>query len=100
MAASIFNTTDKAIGKDTFIFFIGAVALVLHAQILHQSIFLDTGFDFSFFNVISIIGWLVALIVLVISIYQPIQQLLGHLCYSITLIHFFCNLLSLQFQFY
>ena len=47
MAASIFNTTDKAIGKDTFIFFIGAVALVLHAQILHQSIFLDTGFDFS-----------------------------------------------------
>jgi ABC-type uncharacterized transport system permease subunit len=74
MAASVFNTTDKAIGKDTFILFIGAVALALHAQILHQSIFLDTGFDFSFFNVISIIGWLVALIVLVISIYQPIQQ--------------------------
>ena len=76
IAASVFNTTDKPIGKNTFIFFIGAVALTLHAQILHQSIFLDTGFDFSFFNVISIIGWLVALIVLVISIYQPIQQLL------------------------
>ena len=76
MAASVFNTTDKTIGKNTFIFFIGAVALALHAQILHQSIFLDTGFDFSFFNVISIIGWLVALIVLVTSIYQPIQQLL------------------------
>mgnify|MGYP003949928137 CR=1 FL=1 len=76
MAASIFNTTDKAKGKDNFIFLIGVIALTIHAQILHQSIFLDTGFDFGFFNVVSIIGWLVALIVLIISIYQPIQQLL------------------------
>ena len=76
MAASLFNTINKTKGKDIFIFFIGIIALALHAQILHQSIFLDVGFDFSFFNVISIIGWLVALIVLVISIYQPIQQLL------------------------
>ena len=76
LATDLFNITDKNKGKDFFIFFIGIFALALHAQILHQSIFLYAGFDFSFFNVISIIGWLVALIVLVTSIYQPIQQLL------------------------
>jgi len=76
LAASIFNIIDKTKGKDIFIFFIGIFALTLHAQILHQSIFLYTGFDFSFFNVLSMIGWLVALTVLFASIYQPIQQLL------------------------
>jgi len=76
LATDLFNITDKNKGKDVFIFFIGIFALALHAQILHQSIFLYAGFDFSFFNVISIIGWLVALIVLITSIYQPIQQLL------------------------
>tara|TARA_B100001996_G_scaffold92604_1_gene69002 strand:- start:261 stop:1061 length:801 start_codon:yes stop_codon:yes gene_type:complete len=76
LAINLFNIIDKTRGKDAFIFFVGVFALTLHAQILHQSIFLYSGFDFSFFNVISIIGWLVALIVLVTSIYQPIQQLL------------------------
>ncbi len=76
LAANIFNIIDKTKGKDIFIFFVGIFALTLHAQILHQSIFLHTGFDLSFFNVVSIIGWLVALTVLFVSIYQPIQQLL------------------------
>ena len=76
LALNLFNIIDKTKAKDVFIFFIGIFALGLHAKILHQSIFLYAGFDFSLFNVISIIGWFVALLVLVISIYKPIQQLL------------------------
>jgi ABC-type uncharacterized transport system permease subunit len=55
---------------------LGIIALALHADILYQSIFLQTGLDFGFFNVISIIGWFVASIVLLASFYHPIQQLL------------------------
>ena len=43
LAANIFNIIDKTKGKNIFIFFIGIFALALHAQILHQSIFLYIG---------------------------------------------------------
>ena len=42
LAANLFNIIDKTKGKDIFIFFIGILALALHAQTLHQSIFLCT----------------------------------------------------------
>ena len=76
LAANLFNKLDKIKGKDIIIFFLGLSASIIHAYILHESIFLHIGFDLGFFNAVSIIGWLVALIVLLISIYQPIQQLL------------------------
>ena len=76
LAANLFNKLDKIKGKEIIIFFLGLSASIIHAYILHESIFLHTGFDLGFFNAVSIIGWLVALIVLLISIYQPIKQLL------------------------
>ncbi len=54
----------------------GAIALILHAHLLYQSIILANGLDFGFFNAVSLIGWLVALIVLLTSLYRPLENLL------------------------
>jgi ABC-type uncharacterized transport system permease subunit len=54
----------------------GAIALILHAYLLYQSIILANGLDFGFFNAASLIGWLVALIVLLTSLYRPLENLL------------------------
>ena len=76
LAENVFNVLEKFTKNNLIILILGIFALSLHADILNQSIFLQTGFDFGFFNIISIIGWLVALIVLITSFFQPIQQLL------------------------
>ena len=76
LAANVFNILEKFTKNNLIILILGIFALSLHADILNQSIFLQTGFDVGFFNIISIIGWLVALIVLITSFFQPIQQLL------------------------
>lgn len=55
---------------------IGASALTLHAHLLYQSIILINGLDFGFFNAVSLIGWLVALIVLLSSLFRPLENLL------------------------
>ena len=76
LAENVFNILEKFTKNNLIILILGIFALSLHADILNQSIFLQTGFDVGFFNIISIIGWLVALIVLITSFFQPIQQLL------------------------
>lgn len=76
LAENVFNVLEKFTKNNLIILILGIFALSLHADILNQSIFLQTGFDFGFFNIISIIGWFVALIVLITSFFQPIQQLL------------------------
>lgn len=54
----------------------GYIALTLHAHLLYQSIILVSGLDFGLFNAISLVGWLVALIVMLTSLYRPLENLL------------------------
>ena len=51
-------------------------ALILHARLLYPSIFPGEGLDFGFFNAISLIGWLVALIVMLTGFFRPLENLL------------------------
>ena len=76
LAANVFNIFSEFSKIKWFILFFGLIALVLHAEILYQSIFMHPGLNFGFFIAISVIAWLVALIVLILSFNQPIQQLL------------------------
>lgn len=55
---------------------LGIISLLLHGHLLYQSIVLSTGFDFGFFNAVSLVGWLVALIVLCTSFFRPLENLL------------------------
>jgi ABC-type uncharacterized transport system permease subunit len=68
--SEIFNKTR------TVVLLLGAIALIIHAHLLYQSIILANGLDFGFFNAVSLIGWLVALIVLLSSLYRPLENLL------------------------
>ena len=51
-------------------------ALILHARLLYPSIFPGEGLDFGFFNALSLIGWLVALIVTLTAFFRPLENLL------------------------
>lgn len=54
----------------------GMIAIILHAHLLYQLIVLGSGYDFGFFNAVSLVGWLVALIVIVTSLFRPLENLL------------------------
>lgn len=54
----------------------GMFAVILHAHLLYQLIVLGNGFDFGFFNAVSLVGWLVALIVILTSLFRPLENLL------------------------
>ena len=54
----------------------GAIGLSLHGYVLYQAIILANGLDFGIFNAVSLIGWLVALIVLLSSLFKPLENLL------------------------
>lgn len=56
---------------------IGAALLgvVLHGLILHGDILVAGGLNLTFFNMLSLIGWLVALIVMLSALRQPIENL-------------------------
>ncbi len=54
---------------------IGLVAAVLHAAILYQNLFVVSGLDLGFFNALSLLSWLIALLVLITALAQPLENL-------------------------
>ena len=51
------------------------VAVALHLVALYQHLFTPVGLNFSFFNVVSLLTWLLALLLLVSSLSHPIENL-------------------------
>lgn len=76
LGARIYSISEIFTKTRPLVLVLGAIALSLHAHLLYQSIILTNGLDFGFFNAVSLIGGLVALIVLVTSLYRPIENLL------------------------
>ena len=54
---------------------LGMTATILHAFVLHGSLFSGQGLNLSFFNAFSLFSWLIALLVLVTSLSKPIENL-------------------------
>lgn len=54
---------------------LGLAGSALHAWVLLQSLYTGAGFDFGFFSVLSLITWLIALLVLLSSFKQPMENL-------------------------
>lgn len=54
---------------------IAFLAMMLHLVILYQHIFTPLGVNLSFFNVVSLLTWLLALVLLLSAIGQPIDNL-------------------------
>lgn len=54
---------------------LGALALPLHLVSLHAGIYLPGGLDLGLFHMISLVGWLIAALSIVMSLYQPVVSL-------------------------
>lgn len=76
VGARIYNVSDIFSKTRPLVIIFGVIALSLHAHLLFQAIILANGLDFGIFNAVSLIGWLVALIVLVSSLFRPLENLL------------------------
>lgn len=51
---------------------IGALALPLHLVSLHAALYQAGGLDLGLFNVVSLVGWLIATLSIAMSLYQPV----------------------------
>jgi ABC-type uncharacterized transport system permease subunit len=76
VGARIYGSSELFNKTRSIVLLFGSIALMLHAHLLYQSIILGNGLDFGFFNAVSLVGWLVALIVLFTSLYRPLENLL------------------------
>ena len=59
----------------TGIIALGLGAVVLHAAILHQRLLIQNGINLGFFNASSLIGWLIAGLLLLAAIRRPVENL-------------------------
>ncbi len=54
---------------------LGIVAILLHSLLLHQQIIVPTGMNLGFFNALSLASWLVALVLVLSAMVQPVENL-------------------------
>jgi ABC-type uncharacterized transport system permease subunit len=54
---------------------ISCPALFLHALVLYQSVFTDIGMNMGFYNALSLMSWLVALLIILTTLIKPIENL-------------------------
>lgn len=54
---------------------VGFVAIALHVLLLYRGLFTAQGIDIGFFNAVSLLTWLIALLLLVTAINRPVENL-------------------------
>ena len=54
---------------------IGSVALLAHAIVLTHTIFTATGLNLGFYHALSLMSWVVALLVIIVTIIKPVENL-------------------------
>ncbi|RUM94129.1 MAG: hypothetical protein DSZ28_04760 [Thiothrix sp.] len=67
--------TNKAPHLPLLTIALWAVSLTLHAATLNQSLLTESGLDLSFFNALSLVGWLVATLLFATTLRQPLESL-------------------------
>lgn len=54
---------------------IGLIAVIFHTVTLYHTLFIDGGLNIGFFNTLSLISWLIALLVLLAALSNPVESL-------------------------
>jgi len=54
---------------------LGLVAAALHAAVLYQNLFMVNGLNLGFFNTLSLLSWLIAVLVLFAALTQPLENI-------------------------
>lgn len=73
------NATSQSNKKSvhTWLFFLGTLALIIHAVVLYKNIFIESGLglNLGFYNTASLISWLIAFLLIVASVTKPVENL-------------------------
>lgn len=79
LAKRLFRNAGSLPATETFsknrILFIGLIAVALHAVLLYQALFVSEGLNIGFINAISLITWLIALLVMLAALSNPVENL-------------------------
>lgn len=54
---------------------LGLAGVGLHTVVLYQNLFVVSGLNLSFFNALSLLTWLIAVLVLLAALFQPVENL-------------------------
>ncbi len=54
---------------------IGAVALALHAAVIYHTVITGAGWNLGFFSALSLVSWAMALLVLIVATFRPVENL-------------------------
>ena len=57
-------------------FIVGAIAIILNGILLNSAIFVSDGLDLGFSNSWALISWIIALMVLLVAVRKPVENLL------------------------
>lgn len=70
------STAQRSIGSiDIKMLVPGFSALLLHAFVLYQLIFTDSGLNMGFYNALSLVSWVIALLVILSTLVKPTENL-------------------------
>lgn len=75
VAKKLFNKQSIEQKDKTFALLMGAAGLILHAFVLYNGLIATHGINLNFVNVASLVGWLIAALLLIGSIRQPMESL-------------------------
>ncbi|NOX75440.1 MAG: cytochrome c biogenesis protein CcsA [Gammaproteobacteria bacterium] len=79
LARRLFHDRTKTYSDGPFtkprIIAIGLFAVLLHAIVLYHTLFVPAGLNIGFFNALSLIGWLIALLLLLAALSNPVESL-------------------------
>ena len=64
-----------ATGRDPVILGLATAAVVLHAIVLHAAVFVPDGLDLGFFHALSLAGWVIVALMLLLATAQPVENL-------------------------
>ena len=66
---------SQTIKSRHWVLFLGFLAIVLHAALLHGWIDVDMGQNLTRFNILSLVAWMVSLLALVMGLTKPIENI-------------------------
>ena len=76
LALRIFRSDNAAEISSSRLYPLAVVALLLHTWVLYRTLFTPIGLDLGFYHALSLIGWMVAIIVVLIGWRKPVENLM------------------------
>ena len=75
IATRLFGTPENRKPPRNVALGLGFAATALHAIVLYQELITPVGFNLAFFQVVALVAWLIALLLLISSLSKPIENL-------------------------